>query len=466
MPTTAMPMMPVHDPVDLLNPDMNGGEYRPVNLCPGLDFVFVTSGPDAVDRMDDRMDDRMVDRMGAPLDQTLRLFGDTELGDSAATGFSIEEVSDGGAVPFLKATNNTPFGVVLIAGQLVKGGKQNRGVSTDIFILSGQSAKIPVTCVEQGRWSGRPGARFQAAGVEPITIRVSKFRGVSDSRRERRSFEADQSSVWRDIDHMSHAVQARASGGDLLDSLEQFKGRRMSRNHHAPADTPAQSDGAEVQRLEEQIREVRQQARAVTERLDAALSHGDHVTVVTIRRSLDLMVQRLTQLERELTETRERLATPAGISSIDPARLAAADEAARGAIGLLVLFNGEFLAGDLFASPDWFAKFYGDLRDSALMSWDMVARRCATEGRAMDPAASAKAQSLARSVVNDALRGTWTDRPAAAHGRSQMLEHPYLESAMLADHNGTPLHVLLGCRQTPEILRAATQAAAPVHWRR
>ena len=459
MPTTAMPMMPVHNPIDLLNPDMNGGEYRPVNLCPGLDFVFVTSGAHAINGL------------GASAGPSARLFGDPELGDSAAAGFSIEEMSDGGAVPFLKATNNSPFGVVLIAGQLVKGGKQNRGVSTDIFILSGQSAKIPVTCVEQGRWSGHPGARFRAAGIEPISIRTSKFRSVSDSRRDRHSFEADQSAVWRDIDHMSAAVQARAAGGDLLDSLEQFKGRRMPRDHQAPAGTSAPSDGAdaphtdlqrlEVLRIEEQIQEVRQQAREATARLDAAFRDGDRVTIITNRRSLDSLVHRLIQLERELVHARERLASPTGMSSIDPARLAAADEAARGAIGLLVLFNGEFLAGDLFASPDWFAKFYGDLRDSALMSWDMVSRRCATEGRAMDPSASAKAQPVARSVVNDALRGTWTDRPAAAHGRSQMLEHPYLESAMLADQDGLPLHVLLGSRQTPEILRPTTRASVP-----
>lgn len=453
MPTMAMPMMPVHNPIDLLNPDMNGGEYRPINLCPGLDFVFVTSGPDATNGL------------GTPVDQAVRLFGDPELGDPATTGVSIEELSDGGAVPFLKATNNSPFGVVLIAGQLVKGGKQNRGVSTDIFILSGQSARIPVTCVEQGRWSGHPGARFRAAGVEPISLRASKFRGVSESRRNRHSFDADQSAVWRDIDHMSATLQARAAGGDLLDSLEQFKGRRMAREHLAPhhssADASMHSEAREVQCIEEEIQEVRRQARAVTERLDAALGHGDHVTVVTIRRSLDSLVHRLTQLERELVEARERRAAPAGTASIDPARLAAADEAARGAIGLLVLFNGEFLAGDLFASPDWFARYYGDLRDSALMSWDMVARRCASEGRTMDPNASAKARPVARSVVNDALRGTWSDRPAAAHGRSQMLEHPYLESAMLADPDGSPLHVLLGSRQTPEILRPSPRASVP-----
>ena len=134
-------------------------------------------------------------------------------------------------------------------------------------------------------------------------------------------------------------------------------------------------------------------------------------------------------------------------------QLTKADNAAAGAIGMLAFFNGEFLAGDLFANPEWFARFYGDLRDSALMSWDMVSERSAQRGDAMDPDASTKARAMARSVVNDALRGTWVDRPAAAHGRAQMLEHPFLESAMLADAEGAPLHVLIGAKHTPEILR-------------
>jgi len=34
-----------------------------------------------------------------------------------------------------------------------------------------------------------------------------------------------------------------------------------------------------------------------------------------------------------------------------------------------------------------------------------------------------------------------------------LLEHPYLESAVLGGREGSPLHLLVGTKQQPEILR-------------
>jgi hypothetical protein len=142
-----------------------------------------------------------------------------------------------------------------------------------------------------------------------------------------------------------------------------------------------------------------------------------------------------------------------GGAAVERVDIAVADAAAQGAAGMLVFFNGEFLAGDIFADPQWFAKVYGDLRDSALMSWDFVARRRARSNLEMDHESSAKAASTARSVVRDALGGDWNERAPIAHGRSMLLEHPYLESAVLGGRDGSPLHLLVGTKQQPAILR-------------
>lgn len=438
-----MPTLATQSLIDLLNPDMNGGSYRHVNLCPGLDFVFVMPPASAADGAH-------TGRLG----EGVRLFSDATL-----SGFAIEEVSDSGSVPFLSASNSTPFGVLLIAGQLVKGGKQNRGVSTDILVMAGQTAKIPVTCVEQGRWNGRPGERFRAAGVEPISIRSAKFRGVCHSRRSDRGFVANQGEVWQDIHQMSACLRAPSASSDLVSSLDEIKARRHA---HRGGDRDRIVDrvpghpglDAEIEHLERRVRLTSEQARSLLELMSESLGSGDIDEIMRRRRELDGVLRELGVVQTELDRAR-RMRGERGHAgrAITHEQLARVDEAAQGAAGMLVFFNGEFLAGDLFANPEWFARFYGDLRDSALMSWDMVSERSAQRGDAMDPDASTKARAMARSVVNDALRGTWVDRPAAAHGRAQMLEHPFLESAMLADAEGAPLHVLIGAKHTPEILR-------------
>lgn len=423
-----MPTDTLHNPVDILNPDMNGGRYAPISLCPGLDFVFLHGSAPSADA------------------SKVRLFGDPLL-----EAFSIEETSESGSVPFLRATNNTTFDVVLIAGQLVKGGKQNRGVNTDILVCAGQTAQIPVTCVEQGRWSGRPGSRFQHGGVEPINIRSEKFRGVSAARRDSASFCADQGGVWNEISHMSRSLHAQSAGNDLLSSLEQVKGRRRS---STSATTAHPGSGADVEHLERRLAEAQGESMQLLDLMRLCIQDGMLDALAENRRRLDRVLREINTLQADLDRARDaRHGGPSGLTPTHD-QIQKADEAAKGALGMLAFFNGEFLAGDIFANPEWFAKFYGDLRDSALMTWDMVAMRSAERGRTMDPQSGTKAHMMARSIVNDALRGTWADRAAAAHGRSQMLEHPYLEGASLADNAGMPLHVLVGSKRTPEILRA------------
>jgi hypothetical protein len=60
----------------------------------------------------------------------------------------ITEVSEGGAVPFLRAENNGSKPVLILDGEELTGGKQNRIVNTTIIFSAETSMKIPVSCVE------------------------------------------------------------------------------------------------------------------------------------------------------------------------------------------------------------------------------------------------------------------------------------------------------------------------------
>ncbi len=438
---------------DLLNPEKNNGCYQSVSLAKGFDFVFVRPGSPN------------------PAASTVRLFGDT-----AIEGFTIEELSTSGSVPALQAKNATTFDVLLIAGQLVQGGKQNRGINADMLVGAGQSAKIPVTCVEQGRWSGTPRSRFGHAGFEPIDVRFSKMRDVHASQRAGQAAEANQSKVWSTISQMSRELRSESPSADLLHSIRATK-ERLCRPMGASA-TEGQSaatvDPGVVEQLRfiaERLHEMQREARTVMAQLSAQLAEGDSAEISSLRRQLDQALRGLSLLQQQYDRLRlqvdETVAGAGGVGGMGGASgvggaggapvervdIAVADAAAQGAAGMLVFFNGEFLAGDIFADPQWFAKVYGDLRDSALMSWDFVARRRARSNLEMDHESSAKAASTARSVVRDALGGDWNERAPIAHGRSMLLEHPYLESAVLGGRDGSPLHLLVGTKQQPAILR-------------
>src|SRR3972149_3332591 len=67
----------------------------------------------------------------------------------------VTEVSEGGSVPDLKVKNNSDNHILIFDGETLIGAKQNRIVNTTIIILPHKEVIIPVSCVEQGRWSYR-----------------------------------------------------------------------------------------------------------------------------------------------------------------------------------------------------------------------------------------------------------------------------------------------------------------------
>ncbi len=75
--------------------------------------------------------------------------------DEALETNSIEitEVSTGGSVPDLLVKNNSPRPIFVMAGEELIGAKQNRIINVSIMVPAEQELPIPVSCVEQGRWS-------------------------------------------------------------------------------------------------------------------------------------------------------------------------------------------------------------------------------------------------------------------------------------------------------------------------
>jgi hypothetical protein len=75
------------------------------------------------------------------------------LDEAVARGFSVREVSEAGAVELLVVGNPLAERVLLYEGEELVGAKQNRVVQRTLLVEAGVSLKIPVNCVEHGRWS-------------------------------------------------------------------------------------------------------------------------------------------------------------------------------------------------------------------------------------------------------------------------------------------------------------------------
>jgi hypothetical protein len=84
------------------------------------------------------------------------------LDEALTRGLRITETSDAGTVPELFVENPTGDAVLLYDGEELVGAKQNRILNVSVLVGAGAKLEIPVSCVEQGRWSRRSD-RFGAA---------------------------------------------------------------------------------------------------------------------------------------------------------------------------------------------------------------------------------------------------------------------------------------------------------------
>jgi len=153
----------------------------------------------------------------------------------------VTEISDGGSVPELLFRNKSDRDILLVDGEELVGAKQNRVLNLTILVGAFQEVKIPVSCVEAGRWAWR--SRRFASGKKKLhaSARREKMRGVSASMREsgQRSRGDIQGAVWRSVDEKmaSYKFASRTSSlHDVFDSVEE----RLQQHRSKVAPLPGQ----------------------------------------------------------------------------------------------------------------------------------------------------------------------------------------------------------------------------------
>lgn len=157
----------------------------------------------------------------------------------------VEEVSEGGQVPFLGVRNDGRLPILVPEGEVLAGAKQNRAVNLTVLVAAGSTFKLPVSCVEQGRWRYMS-RHFRPAAFAHPKLRELKMKSAQRSRSAVGMPMADQGAVWDEVDSHLHAIEAPSPTRSMTDAYE-TAGERV-REHRRRVTLPDDACGFLVAR--------------------------------------------------------------------------------------------------------------------------------------------------------------------------------------------------------------------------
>ena len=136
------------------------------------------------------------------------------LEEALPLGFRVAEVDAAGSVPELAVVNPLETSVLLYDGEELLGAKQNRILNVTVLVAAESETRIPVSCVEQGRWHARSsffGAARHAAYPE---LRRRKAERLSADPLARGS---GQSEVWDALSEKAARLDVHSPTGAQAD---------------------------------------------------------------------------------------------------------------------------------------------------------------------------------------------------------------------------------------------------------
>ena len=122
------------------------------------------------------------------------------LDEALAEGLvEVAEVDTEGSVPDLKVINKSPEMILILDGEELVGAKQNRIMNTTILIEGKSTTIVPVSCVEQGRWSYDSPRFSSKERMMSAGLRAMKSEQVQFSLRSSGDYRSDQGTIWNEI---------------------------------------------------------------------------------------------------------------------------------------------------------------------------------------------------------------------------------------------------------------------------
>ena len=132
---------------------------------------------------------------------------------SLGSNITVEEQSAAN-VPTLTVTNPGNDPVLLLEGEVVNGGLQDRMLNTSVLVPAGATIDLPVSCVEHARWSGT--RRFERDGFRATRrVRRATQAGVDDNVRRYGERRSDQAAVWASVSHELNRLDVQHPTGSI-----------------------------------------------------------------------------------------------------------------------------------------------------------------------------------------------------------------------------------------------------------
>jgi hypothetical protein len=112
----------------------------------------------------------------------------------------VSEISGGASVNEVQVANRSDRPLLLLGGELILGGQQDRVLSTDAVVEPKSTMRVAVFCVEHGRWQGQGQFSHSGGLAEGKLRRTAKFARI-------------QEEVWGQVAKKTSALRAESSTG-------------------------------------------------------------------------------------------------------------------------------------------------------------------------------------------------------------------------------------------------------------
>ncbi len=137
---------------------------------------------------------------------------------------SVKEIG-AGSVPDIAVENNGEKDVFIMDGEELVGAKQNRTVNISMIIPAGKKIKIPVSCVEAGRWQNASETFAPSKNMSYAGLRRTQKESAIFSSEEIGEFRSDQGKTWAKIAETANFHDVDSPTGAMNDIYKKQAGR-------------------------------------------------------------------------------------------------------------------------------------------------------------------------------------------------------------------------------------------------
>jgi hypothetical protein len=138
-------------------------------------------------------------------------------------GLVVTEVDASGNVNRLKLRNNAKKPVLLVAGEELKGAKQNRIINASFLIAGKTEVAIPVSCVEERRWHYDSQKFSSGNKVMHASLRRETQTCVHESLAHGAGHRSDQGRIWNNIAEKSQRMKVKSPTMAMSDVFEEYE---------------------------------------------------------------------------------------------------------------------------------------------------------------------------------------------------------------------------------------------------